>query len=430
VIYNADGLSALGSLTAAGRPGGELLLSFLYQANHPVNKDARIASVIRSHPQMQIWEEQNNVYTAVRAVTTPIFLSKGQSVLIRLKVHMPLDRGSFGVHIGSLAYVLESSGMRVHTQLTSSYQIYKNDGTTVYSGPQNSSSSAHAQTPAPSAAHGQDPHMIRIRLHDSADTQPATVTLSTSAPPTVSGQSFVGKSIVLSQNGNGCVAAEDGRQVASAVVRIDPGDGIATLASWQKTRNRFRGIMECRVIDGQLALINELPLEDYMAGLAEEPDTQAYEKQRAFAIAARTYAAYYLDPSHRKFPGQPYDGSDSPAEFQVYGGAVFESANPQWVRAVQTTMGNVLTVNGDGIKPPYFTSDDGRTRSPVEAGWGNAYPHAAVFASKPDPWCQGMRLSGHGVGMSGCGATGQAKADKTAEQILQYYYPGAVIARQ
>jgi len=41
-----------------------------------------------------------------------------------------------------------------------------------------------------------------------------------------------------------------------------------------KAQNRYRGILECRIVDGTLTLINELPLEEYMAGLAEEPDTE------------------------------------------------------------------------------------------------------------------------------------------------------------
>ena len=38
-----------------------------------------------------------------------------------------------------------------------------------------------------------------------------------------------------------------------------------------------------------------------------------------------------------------------------------------------------------------------------------------------------MTPSGHGVGMSGCGARGQANEGKSYEQILQYYYPGATV---
>ncbi len=190
----------------------------------------------------------------------------------------------------------------------------------------------------------------------------------------------------------------------------------------------YRGSLECLEIDGKAAIINELSLDDYMLGLAEEPDTEPYEKQRAFAIAARTYAAWYLDPTHRKFPGMPYDGSDSPATFQKYNGKSFEKNNPHWLDAVRDTADMVLTYNGELIKPPYFSSNDGRTRTPKEAGWGN-FPFAQIFASKEDPWCVGMELRGHGVGMSGCGAKGQANEGRTGEEILRYYYPGTATTK-
>jgi peptidoglycan hydrolase-like amidase len=194
----------------------------------------------------------------------------------------------------------------------------------------------------------------------------------------------------------------------------------------QKLKTQYRGTLECTVIDGRAAIINSISLEDYLAGLAEEPDAEPYEKQRAFAIAARTYAAYYMQEKYRKFPGMPYDGDDSPARFQSYKGITFELKNPRWVKAVRSTTDNVLMIGDALIKPPYFSSDDGRTRSPEEAGWKN-FPHAEIFKTKPDPWCKGMPMAGHGVGMSGCGAKGQANEGKTAEQILQYYYPKTTI---
>lgn len=190
---------------------------------------------------------------------------------------------------------------------------------------------------------------------------------------------------------------------------------------------KYRGTVECRVISDVAALINTVDIEDYMIGIAEEPDTEPYEKQRAFAIAARTYAAYYADPAHpRKFPGMPYDGSDSPATFQLYMGKEYEAKHPMWVKAVKSTAGEVLTVKGDIIRAPYYSANDGRTRAPAEAGWNN-FPFAEVFASKPDPWCAGETLRGHGVGMSGCGAEGQANEGKTGEEILSYYYPGTLL---
>jgi peptidoglycan hydrolase-like amidase len=188
-------------------------------------------------------------------------------------------------------------------------------------------------------------------------------------------------------------------------------------------KSKYRGSLECLTIDGKAAVINELSLDDYLLGLAEEPDTEPYEKQRAFAIAARTYAAWYMREETRKFPGMPYDGSDSPATFQKYTGKSFEGNNPRWLDAVRDTANTVLTYKGELIKPPYFSSDDGRTRTPKEAGWNN-FPFAEIFSSKEDPWCAGMENRGHGVGMSGCGAEAQAHEGKTGEEILQYYYPG------
>lgn len=191
-------------------------------------------------------------------------------------------------------------------------------------------------------------------------------------------------------------------------------------------QTQYRGTVTCQTFNGKPIIINTVSLEDYMMGLGEEPDTEPYEKQRAFAIAARTYAAYYLDASNRKFPGAPYDGSDSPATFQKYVGRTFEAKNPNWLKAVTSTTSEVLMKGDELIKPPYFSSDDGTTRSPVQAGWKN-FPFSDVFSAKADPWCKGMTLNGHGVGMSGCGAKGQAKEGKTGEDILQYYYPMTTI---
>jgi hypothetical protein len=74
------------------------------------------------------------------------------------------------------------------------------------------------------------------------------------------------------------------------------------------------------------------------------------------------------------------------------------------------------------VKTPYFSSDDGRTRSPEEVGWKH-FPFTEVFQSKEDPWCKSFLMNGHGVGMSGCGAEAQANEGRTGEEILRYYYP-------
>jgi peptidoglycan hydrolase-like amidase len=103
---------------------------------------------------------------------------------------------------------------------------------------------------------------------------------------------------------------------------------------------------------------------------------------------------------------------------------VFEERNPRWKDAVKSTESKVLSWERKVVKAPYFSSDNGRTKSALDV-WG--WEHTPYLNSKDDPWCKGMSNAGHGVGMSGCGAEGQANEGKTAEEILHYYYPGTKI---
>lgn len=257
-----------------------------------------------------------------------------------------------------------------------------------------------------------NPNHIRIRLGYTGNTAAIEVD---------------GNTIRLGKDGNSCVAAN--YQLPTPNPRISAKDGYLTITSWNTKWNRFRGVIECRVINGELVLINELPLEQYLMGLSEQPDTEPREKQKAFAIAARSYAAFYMVPGQEKFAGMPYHGSDTGKSFQSYSGVAYEEDNPKWVQSVMDTKDRVLMKDGDIIKAAYYSSNDGRTRSPEQNGWRN-FPHAEVFASKPDPWCKGLTLRGHGVGMSGCGAEGQSLQGKKAEEILKYYYPGTVATRR
>ncbi len=214
----------------------------------------------------------------------------------------------------------------------------------------------------------------------------------------------------------------------ASVVRIVPDSGgvikIITMErrpAWNLALNdnMFRGVMEVCVVGGTTAFINELPLEDYMKGLAEASNNTLTEKQKTIAILARTYARFYMDDDNRKFPGKSYDGSDDPAIFQRYLGYGLEIRSPNFVNAVNATKDVVVTYNGELVKTPYFNSDDGRTRSAEEV-WG--WKHTPYLQSVDDPYCKGFSMNGHGVGLSGCGAEGMAKDGKGYEEIIKYYY--------
>lgn len=200
--------------------------------------------------------------------------------------------------------------------------------------------------------------------------------------------------------------------------------------------NAYRGILEIRKLDGTLRVINELPVEQYLRGVAEPLPTDPTEKAKMLAVLARSYAYFYTLPENRKYPGQPYDGSDSPAEFQKYLGYGYESRG-NMPAATEATRGMIVTYEDKPVKTPYFTQSDGWTRLPREAGWP-VEPFRFTQKVK-DPWscgltsaaladssyagCPGSRR-GHGVGISGMGATGLANEGKTWQGIINYFYRG------
>lgn len=367
-------LTALTETDLTVRPGGQVQASLLFRAGGSVvQRRARIASVMRSSNRIGIWQQLDGQNLRVRQeLLLPRMLHEGEVETIRLRFQAPEQSGVYSVDIGPVTFLLRAEGRRTRSEsgepVSMTYSPSENINIPT-PGAQRQASSASS---ASSASLVSSP-LIRIRLS-------------------------------TRETGAASCSAYD-------LPAIDA---------------QYRGTVTCTAVDGKAALINEVDIEEYLWGLAEEPDTEPYEKQRAFAVAARSYAAFYLSGQNRKFPGKPYDGDDSPARFQSYAGISAERANPRWVRAVKSFAGQVLTVNGEIVKAAYFSSDDGRTRTPAENGWNN-FPFEAVFVSKQDPWCKGLPMAGHGVGMSGCGAKGQANEGKTAEQILQYYYPGTKV---
>ncbi|MCF7836605.1 N-acetylmuramoyl-L-alanine amidase [Candidatus Gracilibacteria bacterium] len=222
------------------------------------------------------------------------------------------------------------------------------------------------------------------------------------------------------------------------------GETMLEIPNWSRPNwngsqnyNKFRGVLEVRREGDNLVLINELPLEKYLWGIAEPAPTDPIEKKKLMALLARSYALYYTDSAHRKFPGKSWDGSDSPAEFQQYLGYNYEIAG-SFREFVEATEGEVVTFDGAVVKTPYFTSSDGITKSAAEAGWNIA--DFKFIKKVEDPWsCGGNSDSagvrcvgnarGHGVGVSGKGAAGLAREGKTALEILNYFFENVEVEK-
>jgi peptidoglycan hydrolase-like amidase len=213
------------------------------------------------------------------------------------------------------------------------------------------------------------------------------------------------------------------KPIDRAILRID---NYENRPAWNTSYNdnEYQGNLEVHYYENELQVVNELPLEDYLKGLAEISATEHFEKIKAIIVLARSYAKYYMTIGE-KFPGAPYHLSDDPARSQKYLGYGFTKRNITGGRAVENTKGQVVTYNGKIIKTPYFSSSDGRTRSAYEV-WG--WTDTPYLVSVDDPGCAGHTLNGHGVGLSGCGAQYLANQGTNYREIIKYYFKGVEIS--
>jgi len=108
-----------------------------------------------------------------------------------------------------------------------------------------------------------------------------------------------------------------------------------------------------------LAVVNEVPFEDYLVGVlrAETSEKWPLEALRAQAIAARTYAAYHRLLSASK----AYHIMASTAHQQYFGRV--PASSPIW-GAVRETAGQVLRWEGEVFPAFYHTESGGYTEDP------------------------------------------------------------------
>jgi hypothetical protein len=229
------------------------------------------------------------------------------------------------------------------------------------------------------------------------------------------------------------VANAAGSTYSSAgLMRFVPTDAVNGLfrvpnfAGWVTTlyENRFRGTLELNYYEpnDNVWLIEELPLEQYVQGLAETGNASHPEFQKALVIAARNYA-YVVHQAGGKYA--LFDVLPDAAD-QVYRAYGSETYRPNLVANVKATRGMMVVYNNEVVVTPYFSRSDGRTRA-----WGE------VWCCKVKPWLVGVaaphdvgkNLWGHGVGMSAEDALGWAKDGKTYDWILNYFYTGTKLKR-
>lgn len=150
----------------------------------------------------------------------------------------------------------------------------------------------------------------------------------------------------------------------------------AAAAGLRINGREYPGVIDIAPNGGGLVVINQLPLEDYVAGAvrAEAGDRMPLQMLKAQAIVARTYAAY-----HRQLnAGKPYHLVASTAHQQYVGRVPPDS--PASV-AVRETEGQILLWQGRLFPAFYHTDSGGHTEDP-----------RAVFAAPNMPALRPVRV--------------------------------------
>lgn len=159
---------------------------------------------------------------------------------------------------------------------------------------------------------------------------------------------------------------------ASQKVWVTPKEGGIAVA--EKSARQYRGSLELSQLNGKLAVVNELPFEQYLVSVvgAEMSPSWPAEALKAQAVAARSFAL------SRGMKYQIANVSDSSSD-QVYYG--IQREDERVAAAVTATAGEVVTVGGTLVEPLFYSNGGGMTGDPVEV-WGQAIPH---IKSTPSP---------------------------------------------
>ncbi len=211
---------------------------------------------------------------------------------------------------------------------------------------------------------------------------------------------------------------------ANAVMKIANFDRTMTRGS-ANADNTFRNVLELRYNDTyeRTWIINELPMEFYLRGLAETSNVSHLEFQKALITAARTYGFYHWSRASKH--AKEYYHVDAYMD-QVYKGYGQELRTPRLTESIEATRGQVVTYDGETAITAYFSRSDGRTRDWSDV-WGGSVPWSKAVAVPCD---EGKVMWGHGVGMSASGALCMANDGKLWDEILKHFYTGVDITQR
>ncbi|MFY0577173.1 SpoIID/LytB domain-containing protein [Cystobacter fuscus] len=142
-----------------------------------------------------------------------------------------------------------------------------------------------------------------------------------------------------------------------------PGEGVVVRLG--ATTRRYRGALRATVLDGRIALFNELSVEDYLRGVVGSELAGKPEALKAQAVVSRTYALAGRNRHERA----GYDVCDL-THCQLYRGR--QDERPEVDKAVEATRGRVLRGRhaSEPLAPAYFHSSCGGATSTAASVFG------------------------------------------------------------
>jgi len=125
----------------------------------------------------------------------------------------------------------------------------------------------------------------------------------------------------------------------------------------KKISNGYKGTLELRKYPEGYAVVNELPIEEYLCAVvpSEMPASYELEALKAQAVCARSYA--YIQLGHGDYAAFGAHVDDT-TNYQVYNK---QKRNEKTTAAVLDTAGKVICYNGETAEAYYFSTSAGVT---------------------------------------------------------------------
>lgn len=183
----------------------------------------------------------------------------------------------------------------------------------------------------------------------------------------------------------------------------------------ERSQRSYRGGLEISSSNSRIAVINELPFEQYLYGVVSSEIGAEWpaEALKAQAVAARTFALaqgnkYQIAHISDTTVDQAYNGAD--AEFSAA------------VKAVQATEGEVIT-NASGLITPFYSANTGGMSADGTEVWGKPINYVQSVPS-PDEVAQKGKMNWIRVATS-AGLTGYIREDylKATGQSTESGFP-------